>query len=492
MNQVITSITGILWSKPLIYLCIGVGIFFTLKSRVLQVRNIKEMVRLMFSGMRNNHDEDKDGVSTFQAFAMTVAGCVGTGNIAGVATAIALGGPGAIFWMWVVGLLGAATAFIECTLAQIYKVKIGNEFRGGPSYYIEKGLKWKWFASLFAIITAISYGISLLPVQANAIAVSLNGAFGFNRLYVGIVISILFSIVVFGGVKRIAGFAARVVPFMALGYLLVASIVLIVNIKALPATFALIIKSAFGGEQIFAGMVGSAISFGVRRGLYSNEAGEGTAPHAAAASYSSHPAVQGLMQSFAVYLDTIIICTATALVILVTGKYNVHGETGEIIVNNIGNVEMGPIYTQMAVETVFSSFGSIFVAIALLFFAFTSIVSGYYYGETSLVYLVGQKKGYIYALRFAVIAGVLYGTVKEASIIWKLADIGLGAMYWVNLTAIIFLFKPALIALKDYESQIKQGILEPKFDPSKIGIENATYWMEEFVPNQVKIKTPSE
>nr|WP_139368111.1 alanine/glycine:cation symporter family protein [Priestia abyssalis] len=467
----------------MIYFCLGVGLLFSVLTRFLQIRLVKDMVVQMFKGKSSDA-----GVSSFQALSLTLSGRVGTGNIAGVATAIAFGGPGAVFWMWVMALLGAATSFIECTLAQIYKVKQDGEYRGGPAYYIEKGIGWKWYGVLFAIAALVAMSILMPGVQSNSIALGLENAFDLNPTVTGIVLVILLAIIIFGGVKRIANVAQYVVPFMALGYIVLALIIMVMNIGELPSVFALIFKSAFSLDSAFGGMIGMAILWGVKRGVYSNEAGQGTGPHGAAAAEVSHPAKQGLVQAFSIYIDTLLVCSATAFMILFTGMYNTQAPDGSYIVNNLGDVEPGPGYTQAAIETVLPGFGAGFVAIALFFFAFTTIMAYYYIAETNIAYLLRGKnsKWAIIALKFVILAVTFYGSVKTAALAWALGDIGLGIMVWLNLIAILILAKPALLALKDYEAQKKQG-LDPVFDPEKLGIKNADYWVNEYQKDQEQV-----
>lgn len=476
MEAFVNWLNGIIWSQGLIYLCLGAGLFYSLATRFMQVRHIKDMVKLMFDGKSS-----EAGVSSFQALSMALSGRVGTGNIAGVATAIAYGGPGAVFWMWLIAFLGAGSGFVEATLGQVYKTKQDGQFRGGPAYYIEKGLKLKWYAVLFAIVTVFATGMLLPGVQANSIAAGMENAFGIHPAITGIFLVAVLAFIIFGGVKRIANVAQIVVPFMALGYILVALIIVILNISQLPAVLSLIFSSAFGADAAFGGIIGSAIAWGVKRGIYSNEAGQGTAPHAAAAAEVSHPAKQGLVQAFSVYVDTLFVCTATAFMILFTGMYNVTPEGAPAIVNNLGDVEPGPVYTQQAVESVLPGFGAPFVAIALLFFAFTTIMAYYYMAETNLAYLNRTVKRIWsdYALKIVILGVVFYGSVKSASLAWTLGDIGVGSMAWLNVIAILLLTKPALKVLKDYEDQKKQG-KDPVFDPIKLGIKDADFWEKEY------------
>lgn len=471
MENLIAAVNDIVWSNALIILCLGAGIYFSVVTRFLQVRYIREMLRLLFKG-----ESSQKGISSFQAFSVAIAGRVGTGNIAGVATAIAMGGPGAVFWMWVIAFLGSASAFVEATLGQIYKQVKDGEYRGGPAYYIEKGLGIKWYAVVFAIATIISMALFLPGVQSNSIASGINTAFGVPMAVTGGGITVLLALIIFGGVKRISKVAEVAVPFMAGAYILMTVIIIAMNITEVPAVLSLIFRSAFDIEPAFAGVFGMAISWGVKRGIYSNEAGQGTAPHAAAAAEVSHPAKQGLVQAFSVYVDTLFVCTATAFMILFTGQYNVVNPEGGFIVENLPGVAFGPEYTQQAVNTYFPSLGSGFVAISLLLFAFTTIMAYYYIAETNLSYLNAKGNTWmLWALRALILAATFYGSVKTAESAWMLGDIGVGVMAWLNIVAIILLRKPAMRALKDYQAQRKAG-LDPVFDPKKLGIDNAEEW----------------
>jgi alanine or glycine:cation symporter, AGCS family len=477
------KIVEIVWSTPMIIFCIGVGLFFSFMTRFLQVRHIKEMVRLMFEGKSS-----AAGVSSFQALALSLSGRVGTGNIAGTATAIAFGGPGAVFWMWAIAFIGAGSAFVESTLAQIYKVKQDGEYRGGPAYYIEKGIGWKWYGIIFSISALIAMSLLMPGIQSNSIAIGLENAFGLNTYITATVLIVLLAIIIFGGVKRIANVAQFIVPFMAVGYILLALIIIAMNIGDLPEVISLIFRSAFGFDSAFGGIIGMAISWGVKRGIYSNEAGQGTGAHAAAAAEVSHPAKQGLVQAFSVYIDTLFVCSATAFMILFTGMYNTQAPDGSFIINNLQGVAAGPEYTQAAIESVLPGFGAGFVGIALFFFAFTTIMAYYYIAETNIAYLVRNRNSKIpmFILKVVLLGTVFYGSVKTASLAWALGDIGLGVMVWLNLIAIVILSKPALRALKDYEAQRKQG-LDPVFDPTKLGIKNADYWESDDYKKREKV-----
>ncbi|MFJ7366477.1 alanine/glycine:cation symporter family protein [Peribacillus frigoritolerans] len=483
MSEFITALNGVLWSSPVIYILLGVGLLFSILTRFLQVRHIKEMVLLMFQGKSS-----EAGVSSFQALSIALSGRVGTGNIAGVATAIAFGGPGAVFWMWAIAFIGAASAFVESTLAQIYKVKQDGQYRGGPAYYIEKGIGWKWFAVLFAFAALIAMAILMPGVQSNSIAAGVENAFGIKPVFTGLAIVLLLGFIIFGGVKRIANAATLIVPFMALGYILLSVVIVLLNITELPGVISLIFRSAFGLDSAFGGIIGMAIAWGVKRGVYSNEAGQGTGAHPAAAAEVSHPAKQGLVQAFSVYIDTLFVCSATAFMILFTGMYNTQAENGSYIVNNLGEVTPGPGYTQAAIDSVIPGFGAGFVAIALFFFAFTTIMAYYYIAETNIAYLMRNRNGKsaMFALKLIILAASFYGSVRTAELAWALGDAGLGIMVWLNVIAILILAKPALITLKDYEKQKKAGI-DPVFNPKALGIKNADFWEREYTGDKENV-----
>lgn len=482
MEVIVNWLNSILWSTPVIYIVLGVGLVFSVLTRFLQVRHVKEMVRLIFQGKSS-----EAGISSFQALSVALSGRVGTGNIAGTATAIAFGGPGAVFWMWTIAFIGASSAFIESTLAQIYKVKQDGEYRGGPAYYIEKGIGWKWFAVLFALSALVAMSLLMPGIQSYSIATGMENAFNINPAVTGGILVLIIGLIIFGGVKRIANVAQFVVPFMALAYILVAVFVIALNITQLPAVFGLIFRSAFGVDAAFGGIVGLAITWGVKRGIFSNEAGQGTGPHAAAAAEVSHPAKQGLVQAFSVYIDTIFVCSATAFMIIFTGMYNVIGPDETIMFQGLSGMVPGPEYTQAAIESVLPGFGAAFVGIALFFFAFTTIMAYYYIAETNIVYLMFGKSNKIpmFILKVVLLMSTYYGAVRTADLAWALGDVGLGLMVWLNLIAIVMLAKPALKTLKDYEEQKSRG-LDPVFDPEKLGIKNADYWTNEYKKDNQK------
>ncbi|MBN2346477.1 MAG: alanine:cation symporter family protein [Candidatus Aminicenantes bacterium] len=474
MSQVVDLVNSYVWSTPLVLLCLGTGIYFSIRTRFLQVRLIKDMVGQLFHGRAS-----RSGVSSFQGFAMALGGRVGTGNIAGVATAIGTGGPGALFWMWMIAFLGAGSAYIEAALGQVWKEKIGGVYRGGPSYYIDKGLGQKWYSTIFALVTVVSCGILLPGVQANSIASATQQAIpALTPAISGAIVVVLLGLIIFGGVKRIGRAAELLVPFMAVGYILMALVIVAIDYKKIPAVFSLIVSSALGRNAVFGGIVGSAVAWGVKRGIFSNEAGQGTGPQAAAAAEVAHPAQQGLVQAFSVYVDTLLVCTATGFMILITGMYNTADGAGGFLARNLPGVEAGPAWTQSAIDTIFKGFGSQFVALALFFFAFTTLMAYAFYTESNVAYLFKKKSRMMITLsRIFMLAMTFYGAVRTAKLAWGLGDIGVGLMAWLNIIAILLLSRVGLATLRDYEAQRRSG--QPlRFDPGKLGIGNAVLWLQ--------------
>ena len=487
MQEIVATINGLVWSPALIYLCLGAGLFFSILTRFVQVRLFREMLHLLFSSKESDR-----GISSFQALAVSLSGRVGTGNIAGVAAAIGFGGPGAVFWMWVVAFLGASTAYIEAALGQIYKETDEGQYRGGPAYYIEKAMGQKWYAWIFAIATIIAVGVLLPGVQSNSIGNAAQLAIGgestvqffgdavpMTKMVTAVVVVSILGYIIFGGVKRIAHVTQVVVPFMALGYIVMALGIIAFHISDLPDILALIVGDAF---TPMAG-VGAAIGWGVKRGVYSNEAGQGTAPHAAAASEVQHPAQQGLVQAFSVYVDTLFVCSATAFMILITDQYYVAGVDVTVSGGLLGSdvIIASPAFTQLALESVMGGFGKVFVAIALFFFAFTTLLAYYYIAETNVAY-IRRTFSFPYEitlLKLVLMGSVFYGTIRNADLAWAMGDIGVGLMAWLNIIGILILFfmgSPALKALKDYEAQKKAGVDKYTFDPTALGIRNADFW----------------
>ncbi|QPK78809.1 alanine:cation symporter family protein [Corynebacterium lizhenjunii] len=492
MEAFINALNNIIWSPALVFLCLGAGVYFTIVTKFLQVRCIPDMLRQIANGEKSD-----SGVSSFQSLMISLAGRVGVGNIAGVSTAIAFGGPGAVFWMWTVAMLGSATSFIECTLAQIYKEKDQDtgEYRGGPAYYIEKAYKHT-AAGPFMLVYGIIFAISMilatsyfLPgIQANGVSSAINNAWGIEVKWSAIVLAGILAIIVIGGIKRIANFASLVVPFMAVLYIIFALIIMLMNFSEIPHVFGIIFKSAFNLEAGFSGMLGVAIMWGVKRGIYSNEAGQGTGPQSAAAAEVSHPAKQGFVQAFAVYVDTLFVCSATAFIIISTDMYKVfEGESEDGAVRYAGSlpdgVPVGPGFVQEGMNSALAGFGPSFVALAIAFFAFTTVLAYYYMAEVNLAYFnrwiksATVRRALIWVLRLLLIASVIIGATTTPGSAWALGDIGVGATAWLNIIAILFLQVPALKALKDYSAQKKAG-LDPQFDPEALGIANAQFWVE--------------
>ncbi|OPD17832.1 sodium:alanine symporter [Clostridium botulinum] len=475
IENFISVLNNYLWSYILIALLISLGLFFSFKSKFVQIRYFKEMFRLLGEGASKSAREEhkkKKGVSSFQAFCISTASRVGTGNLAGVAIAIASGGPGAVFWMWLIALIGGASSFVESTLAQIYKVEDEHGFRGGPAYYMEKALNKKWMGVIFSILITISYGLVFNSVQANTISLAFEQAFGVNTLIIGLILAVLTSLIIFGGVQRIARATEIIVPIMAIAYVIVALFVILKNIGSIPTIFSLIIENAFGIKQVVGGSLGAAILMGIKRGLFSNEAGMGSAPNAAATANVTHPAKQGLIQTLGVFTDTILICSATSFIVLISGSY---------LKSDLTGIQL----TQTALSSQVGSWGNTFIAICIFLFAFSSVIGNYYYGETNIEFLKGSKTS-LFLYRLCVIGMVLFGCVAKIQIVWDMADLFMGFMAIINLIAISMLSKIAFAALKDYDRQKKQGI-EPVFYADSIeGLSNIECW-----PNREEGEKPA-
>ena len=453
MTQWITSINDVLWTYILIIMLLGCAVWFTIRTKFVQFRMFKEMIRLL--GDSTSKAEGKEHhISSFQAFAVSLASRVGTGNLAGVATAITVGGPGAVFWMWLIALLGSSSAFIESTLAQLYKVKGEASYIGGPAYYMKKGLKQPWMGVLFAVLIIFTFAFAFNTVQSNTICAAFEQAFQFDHVTIGVILTILTLMIIFGGIQRIAKVSSIIVPVMALGYILLAFIIVGMNITHLPDVIKLIVNSAFGWEQAFGGGIGVALMQGIKRGLFSNEAGMGSAPNVAATADVSHPVKQGLIQTLGVFSDTLVICTCTAFIIIFRGV-------------PLGGEANGVQLTQMALDNEIGSGGSIYVAIAILFFAFSSIIGNYYYGEANLRYIT-HNKWVMVLFRLMTGAMVMFGALASLDLAWSLADVCMGLMTICNLIAIILLGKYAFRLLEDYREQKRQGIKDPVFTKDKM------------------------
>ena len=463
----IADVSSFLSDYVLVVCLFVTAIIFTIATRGVQFRLLGEMCRLLaHSGRASEGDAPGHGagaVTSFQAFAVSIASRVGTGNLAGVATAIAVGGPGAVFWMWVIALLGAASAFVESTLAQLFKVK-GDDgaFRGGPAYYIMKGTGRRWWAVLFAVLITLTFGFAFNTVQSNTIATAFEAGFGFPREWMALILTAATLVIIFGGIQRVSRFSEIVVPVMAVAYVLLAVVIIAVNFGSIPHVFRMIVDSAFGVGPAAGGAVGSALSMGIKRGLFSNEAGEGSTPNAAATAAVSHPVKQGLIQALGVYTDTILICSATAFIILCSGMH-LEGHDGIVLTQKAIDASLGTGH----------AFGSIFVAVAIMFFAFTSIVANYYYGETNIRF-IRDSDALIRLYRVAVGAMVYFGAIWSLDLVWGFADITMALMTLCNLAAILTLGRYALAALRDYNAQRRRG-LDPVYRSSTIpGISRET------------------
>ena len=449
----IASINDLLWTYILIIMLLGCAVWFSIRTRFVQFHMLKEMIRLLGNSTSKTQGTSHH-VSSFQAFTISLASRVGTGNLAGVATAISIGGPGAVFWMWIIALLGASSAFVESTLAQLYKVRGKDSFIGGPAYYMKKGLKQPWMGIVFAILIIFTFAFSFNTVQSNTICAAFEQAFQVDNTIMGIILTCLTVLIIFGGIHRIAKVSSIIVPLMALGYILLAFTIVLMNITRLPEVIEIIIANAFGWEQALGGGIGIALMQGIKRGLFSNEAGMGSAPNVAATADVSHPVKQGLIQTLGVFTDTLIICTCTAFIILFSGMY-ANSETNGIQL------------TQMALDNEIGSGGTFFVAIAILFFAFSSIIGNYFYGEANLRYITENKK---IILLFRILSGsmVMFGALASLDLVWGIADICMGLMAIFNLIAITLLGKYAFRLLDDYRSQKRNGIKDPVFTKDKM------------------------
>lgn len=458
--NIIETLNTYLWSYILIGLLLGLGVYFTIITKFVQFTHIGEMFKTITESPKAAGG-GKGGVSPFGAFAISAAGRIGTGNLAGVAIAVTLGGPGAVFWMWVTALIGSATAFVESTLAQVYKVKDGNNFRGGPAYYMERGLNARWFGIIFAILIIFTFGIVFTSVQSNTIALAFDDAFNIDRWIIGVTVAVLAGIVVIGGVQRIAKVTSFIVPVMALFYIVLALIIVVINITEIPSLIGLIFSSAFGLNQVVGGGIGAALMNGVRRGLFSNEAGMGSAPNAAASAHVTHPAKQGFVQALGVFFDTIFICSATAFIILLYG-------------NAEADVE-GIQLTQDALGSFFGNWAAIFLAIAIFLFCFSSIIACYYYGETNLEFIKENKtlKG-IYQIAFLFM--VIFGSQATLGLVWSMADLMMALMAITNLVAIALLGRTAVRVLRDYLNQRREGNNPVFFNHTIEGLKNVEAW----------------
>lgn len=470
MNEIITQINDVLWTYIIMVVLVCCGIWFTWRMRFVQFRMLGEMVRLLTDVSvaevsDSTQSANKKHISSFQAFAVSVASRVGTGNLAGVATAIAVGGPGAIFWMWVMALFGAATAFVESTLGQLFKQHDGDYFIGGPAYYISKGMRycsWKpmrnsgrWMSVLFAILITATFGLANNTMQANTICGAISQAFGWSPVAVGVVITVLALFVVFGGIRRVAGVSAVLVPLMAIGYFLLAVYIVVANITVVPHVLKVIVEDAFGFSQVVGGGIGAAMMNGVKRGLFSNEAGEGSAPNAASTADVTHPVKQGLIQALGVFTDTLLVCSCTAFIILISGLYQLPELNGINL-------------TQAALQSEIGASGPAFVAVAIFLFAFSSIIANYYYGESNIRFMTKSRSVMTVYRLFSGGVMVMVGALVTLEMAWNMVDLCMALLTACNLVAIIALGKYAFHLLDDYRRQKRQGTRDPQFHRNQI------------------------
>lgn len=454
MAAFITSLNDWLWGYILVAALVSCGLWFTWRTRFVQFRMIGEMIRLLGDSAVPS-EKGKRHISSFEAFAVSVATRVGTGNMAGVATAITIGGPGAVFWMWVMALMGSATAFVESTLGQLFKQHHEDSFIGGPAYYIQRGLHCRWMSVLFAVLITITFGLSYNSIQSNTICGALQESFGWSPLWVGVVLSIVGLAIVFGGIKRIARVSSILVPVMAIGYFLLAVFIIIMNLHLIPHVLKVIVTSAFGLEQVAGGGLGATMMTGIKRGLFSNEAGEGSAPNVAATASVSHPVKQGLIQALGVFTDTLMVCSCTAFIILICGLHQTTDLNGIVL-------------TQASVEAVIGSFGSVFIAIAILLFAFSSIIGNYYYGEANIRFLTNSKMTITVYRIFSAGVVVMFGALATLELVWSLGDFFMALLTACNLVAIVALGRYVFRLLDDYRQQKRQGIKNPTFHRHQI------------------------
>ena len=454
MAAFFTSLNDWLWGNILVAALVCCGLWFTWRTRFVQFRMIGEMIRLLGDSAVPS-EKGKRHISSFEAFAVSVATRVGTGNMAGVATAITIGGPGAVFWMWVMALMGSATAFVESTLGQLFKLHHEDSFVGGPAYYIQRGLHCRWMSVLFAVLITITFGLSYNSIQSNTICGALEKSFGWSPLWVGVVLSVIGLTIVFGGIKRIARVSSILVPVMAIGYFLLAVFIIIMNLHLIPHVLKVIVTSAFGLEQVAGGGLGATMMIGIKRGLFSNEAGEGSAPNVAATASVSHPVKQGLIQALGVFTDTLMVCSCTAFIILICGLHQSTDLNGIVL-------------TQASVEAVIGSFGSVFIAIAILLFAFSSIIGNYYYGEANIRFLTNNKMTITVYRIFSAGVVVMFGALSTLELVWSVGDLCMALLTACNLVAIVALGRYVFRLLDDYRQQKRQGIKNPTFHRHQI------------------------
>ena len=465
MNDILTKLNDFMYTYVLIIMLVAVGVYFTIRTRGVQIRLLKDGIKSLME--KNTEEENgKKKVSSFQALMISTASRVGTGNIAGIATAIAAGGPGAVFWMWLMAVIGGASAFAESTLAQVYKVKENGEFRGGPSYYMERALGKRWMGVLFSVLLIICFAYGFNGLQSYNMSSALeyyipNYTESIWPMIVGLVLAAATAVVIWGGSHRIGVITSVIVPIMAISYILIGIVTMIMNVSELPKVFAMIFKNAFDFQAMAGGLAGSAVVIGIKRGLFSNEAGMGSAPNASASADVAHPVNQGLVQTISVFIDTLLICSSTAMMLLVSG---VEGKSG---------VLDGIPYVQAAISSNVGQWGIHFITFSIFAFAFSSLVGNYFYAESNILF-IKNNKALLFVFRITCIVAIFLGAQADFSLVWNLADVTMGLMAIVNIIAIFLLSGTVVKVLNDYEKQKKQGI-KPVFHEKNVGIKN-TVW----------------
>lgn len=466
MNSILTNINNVMYTFVLLILLAGVGIYFTIRTRGVQIRLLKDGIASLMEKSEKTDQEGQPKVSSFQALMISTASRVGTGNIAGIATAIAAGGPGSVFWMWLMAVIGGASAFVESTLAQIYKVRQNGQFRGGPSYYMERALKKRWLGILFSVLLIICFAYGFNGLQSFNMSSALEYYIAdYSKtiwpVALGLILAAATAAVIWGGVHRIGFITSVMVPVMATIYILIGLVTMILHIRELPAVFAMIFENAFDFRSIAGGFAGSAVVIGVKRGLFSNEAGMGSAPNASASADVEHPVKQGLVQVISVFIDTLLICSSTAMMLLVSG---VEGKTG---------VMDGIPFVQAAISANVGHWGIHFITVSIFAFAFSSLVGNYYYAESNILFIKNSKI-LLNVFRVTCVAAIFLGAQADFSLMWNIADITMGCMALVNIVVIFLLGGTAVKALKHYEMLKKQK--KPiVFKGTDIGIED-TIW----------------
>lgn len=465
MNDILTKLNDFMYTYVLIIMLVAVGVYFTIRTRGVQIRLLKDGIKSLME--KNTEEENgKKKVSSFQALMISTASRVGTGNIAGIATAIAAGGPGAVFWMWLMAVIGGASAFAESTLAQVYKVKENGEFRGGPSYYMERALGKRWMGVLFSVLLIICFAYGFNGLQSYNMSSALeyyipNYTESIWPMVVGLVLAAATAVVIWGGSHRIGVITSVIVPIMAISYILIGIVTMIMNVSELPKVFALIFENAFDFQAMAGGLAGSAVVIGIKRGLFSNEAGMGSAPNASASADVAHPVNQGLVQTISVFIDTLLICSSTAMLLLVSG---VEGKSGALD---------GIPYVQAAISSNVGQWGIHFITFSIFAFAFSSLVGNYFYAESNILFIKNNKT-LLFVFRITCIVAIFLGAQADFSLVWNLADVTMGLMAIVNIIAIFLLSGTVVKVLNDYEKQKKQGI-KPVFHEKNVGIKN-TVW----------------